>query len=234
MIIKCLIVEDEPLAAEIVSDFITQVPFLELVGICNDAFAAMQVLKEESIDLMFLDIHLPKLKGLDFLNALKTPPLVVITTAYHEFALKSYDYDVLDYLLKPIDFSRFMIAINKAIAQQSLKNNMIPDSGVIDKTDLFFTVNKKKARIAIDSILYIESQRENIKIVTDNKTVVTRYAISDIEKELPSANFIRVHRSFIVAKDKIDFIDSQDVEIRNKEIPIGRSYRDLVKAVLGM
>jgi|SRR6218665_689568 len=234
MKIKCLIVEDEPLAAEIISDFIEQVPFLELVGICPDAFAAIQVLKEKPVDLMFLDIHLPKLKGLDFLSTLKTAPMVVITTAYHEFALKSYDHDVLDYLLKPIEFSRFMIAINKAVAQQSLKSNTVSESGISEKTDLFFTVNKKKARITLDSILYIESQREHIKIVTDTKTIVTRYAISDLEKELPVAQFIRVHRSFIVAKDKIDFVDAQDIEIRNKEIPIGRSYRDLVKVVLGV
>ena len=121
---SCIIVEDEPLAVDIIKDFIAEVPFLELVAICNDAFAAMKVLKEQEIDLMFLDIHLPKLKGLDFLKTLKSPPIIIITTAYSDFAVSSYEYNVLDYLLKPIEFSRFMIAINKVIEQNNRAKNL--------------------------------------------------------------------------------------------------------------
>lgn len=229
MKIKCLIVEDEPLAVEVLEDFIGQVPFLELVSSCNDAISAMEILKEKKVDLMFLDIHLPKLKGLDFLATLKNPPKVIITTAYHEFAVKSYEYSVLDYLMKPIEFSRFISAVQKALP--TLENPQ--NSQKTETEELFFTVNKKKARVPLKSILYIESQKEYIKIVMEDRSIITRFSISDLEKDLPE-DFIRIHRSFIVSKSKIDFFDSQDVEIRGKQIPIGRNYRDYVKSKLGI
>jgi DNA-binding LytR/AlgR family response regulator len=232
MKLQCLIVEDEPLALDIVKDFVSQVPFLELAAACTDAFSAMQVLKEQPIDLMFLDIHLPKLKGLDFLAAIQHPPMVIITSAYHEFAIQSYEHNVLDYLLKPIAFSRFVVAVNKALDKSIIANPAVETAA--EEPDLYFNVNKKKARVAMHSILYIESQRENVRIVTENKTIVTRYAIGDLEKELPDSAFIRIHRSFIVAKAKIDFIDANDVEIAGKEIPIGRSYRDYVLNAVGI
>lgn len=225
--------EDEPLAADVVQDFVQQVPFLELVAVCSDAFKAMEVLRNEPVGLIFLDLHLPKLKGLDFISTLQSPPMVIVTTAYHEFALQSYDYNVLDYLLKPIQFSRFMVAVNKAVEKTHSATTDLAPVIAADQQSLYFTVNKKKVRIALDSIRYIESQRENVKIVTDSKTIVTRYAISDLEKALPPG-FLRIHRSFIVAKSRIDLIDANDVEIAGKEIPIGRSYRDFVLQALGV
>lgn len=227
MNIKCMIVEDEPLAVEVMEDYISQIPFLRLEAVCNDAICAMQTLKEKQIDLMFLDIHLPKLKGLDFLATLKNPPKVIITTAYHEFAVKSYEFSVLDYLMKPIEFGRFMVAVQKALPGTS-----IPEIVKSTEKDLFFSVNKKKARVPVKSILYIESQRENIRIVMEDREIITRYSISDLENELPN-DFVRIHRSFIVAKSKIDFFDMQDVEIKGKQIPIGRNYKDFVKSILG-
>lgn len=233
MNLKCIIVEDELLAADVIEDYIKQIPFLELVAICNNAFSAMQILKEQTVDLMFLDIHLPKLKGLDFLSALKFPPKVIITTAYNEFALKSYDYNVVDYLLKPIEFKRFVIAVNKVLDINDVVNSEkeTPNS---DKEIIFFNVNKKKARIEVKNIIYVESQRENIKVITIDKTFVTRYSISDLELELSSSDFIRIHRSFLVAKSKIEFFDSNDVIVNGKEIPIGRSYKDSVFKILGI
>lgn len=233
MKVTCIIVEDEPLALDIMKDFVSQVPFLELAGVCQDAFSAMELLNDKNIDLMFLDIHLPKLKGLDFLAALKNPPMVIITSAYHEFAIQSYEHNVLDYLLKPIEFSRFVVAVNKAVSR-NLPQQLTAAPLVEENQDLYFTVNKKKARVAMHSILYIESQRENVRIVTDSKTIVTRYPISELEKELPASAFIRIHRSFIVARAKIDFIDANDVEIGGKEIPIGRSYKDYVLQTIGV
>jgi DNA-binding LytR/AlgR family response regulator len=230
MKMKCMIVEDEPLAVEVLEDFISQVPFLELNSICHDAISAMQILKEKEIDLMFLDIHLPKLKGLEFLETLKNPPQVIITTAYHEFAVKSYEYNVLDYLMKPIEFARFMVAVQKALPKQTLQEK---SSSKQDSEDLYFTVNKKKARVPLKSILYIESQKEYIKIVMDDKSITTRYSISDLENELPD-EFLRIHRSFIVAKSKIDFFDAKDIEIGGKQIPIGRNYLDYVRLKLGI
>lgn len=226
MMIKCMIVEDEPLAVEIMEDYIAQVPFLQLEAVCNDAICAMQALREKEINLMFLDIHLPKLKGLDFLATLKNPPKVIITTAYHEFAVKSYEFSVLDYLMKPIEFSRFIVAVQKALPENMYEFT----SKSIDK-DLFFSVNKKKARVPLKSILYIESQRENIRIVMEDREIITRYSISELDKELPD-DFLRIHRSFIVAKSKIDFFDMQDVEIKGKQLPIGRNYRDFVRVSL--
>lgn len=233
MNIKCAIIEDEPLAVEVISDFIRQVPFLELAAVCNDAFSAMEVLQHQQIDLIFLDIHLPKLKGLDFLAMLKKPPLVVITTAYHEFALKSYEYNVIDYLLKPVPFERFMAAISKVVDRMHPQKKIEIPIVANDEACLFFMVNKKKARISLNSILYIESQREYLKVVTNAKTILTRYLIAAVEKELPPESFIRVHRSFIVARNKIDLIDANSIEIGKNEIPIGRSYKKQVLQTLG-
>jgi DNA-binding LytR/AlgR family response regulator len=230
MTIKCIVVEDEPLAMEVMVDFINQVPFLKLEKTCTDALAAMKILNERKIDLIFLDIHLPKLKGLDFLSTLKNPPMVILTTAYHEFAVKSYDYNVLDYLLKPIEFSRFMVAVQKAASQ--MNKEIIPSEEIKDD-GLFFTVNKKKAKVAFQSIIYIESQRENVKIVTETNTIQTRIAISELEKQLPES-FLRIHRSYIVSKQKIDFVDAQEIEIRGKRLPIGRSYKSEVHSALGI
>ena len=233
MTIRCIIVEDEPLAIDIIKDYIDKVPFLELTGVYNDAITAISALQSQQVDLIFLDLHLPKLRGLDFLGTLKSPPMVIITTAYQEFSLQSYEYGVVDYLLKPIAFSRFMLAVNKAfdrIGTGTISENSIRNDS--EKDILYVSVNKKKARIDLSKVLYIESQRENIKIVSVNKTVISRYPISELEKQLPS-DFIRIHRSFIVAKSKIDFFDANDVEIAGKEIPIGRSYKDIVLSALG-
>ncbi|UQB70443.1 response regulator transcription factor [Epilithonimonas zeae] len=227
MNLKCIIVEDEPLAVNIMKDYIQQIPFLELIAVCNDAISAMQKLNENQIDLMFLDIHLPKIKGLDFLSAIKNPPKVIITTAYHEFAVESYQYQVLDYLLKPIAFERFVAAVQKALPIAPK-----PESHITNQPEsLFFTVNKKRAKIQVDEILYIESQKENIKIVLKERTIITRHSISELEKIL-SSDFIRIHRSFIVSKSKIDFFDSQSVEIQGNQIPIGRNYKDYIKNLL--
>lgn len=227
MNLKCIIIEDEPLAVNVMKDYIQQVPFLELIAVCNDAISAMQKLSEHQIDLMFLDLHLPKVKGLDFLAAIKNPPKVIITTAYHEFAVESYKYQVLDYLLKPIEFERFVTSVLKALPVDSKSDNQKTN----EPEFLFFTVNKKRTKIQVSEILYIESQKENIKIVLREKTIITRHSISELEKTLPS-DFIRIHRSFIISKNKIDTFDSQSVEIQNKSIPIGRNYKNYIKDLL--
>lgn len=229
---SCIIVEDEPLAAEVLEDYIKQVPFLELKGICSDAIYAMDMLQKEKIDLIFLDIHLPKLKGFDFVKALKNPPQVIITSAYQEYALQGYELNVVDYLLKPIEFSRFLMAVNK------LKQTTAPVSPAVnmparpERLHLFFNVSKKKVRVYLDEILYIESMKEYIRIVTRDKTILTKFQIGQIEELLARNNFLRVHRSFIVAKDKIEAFTATDVEVNGKAIPIGRSYKELVVSVL--
>ena len=228
----CLIIEDEPLAAEVLQDYIRQVPFLELKGIASDAIFAMELLQQQKIDLIFLDIHLPKLKGFDFIRTLKQPPHIIITSAYHEYALQGYEYNVVDYLLKPIEFSRFLMAVNK------LKQSPVPAVNItslmpaVERAYLFFNVSKKKVKVYLDEILYIESLKEYIRIYTKTKNILTKFQLGQIEELLAKNNFLRVHRSFIVAKDKIDAFTATDVEINGKQIPIGRSYKELVQSIL--
>ncbi|HEY2728129.1 MAG TPA: LytTR family DNA-binding domain-containing protein [Parafilimonas sp.] len=229
---NCLIVEDEPLAAEVLTDYIQQIPFLQLNEICTDAIYAMEKLQVNNIDLMFLDIHLPKLKGLDFLEALKTPPYVIITSAYKEYALDGYELNVIDYLLKPVRFNRFLKAVNKL---NQHKEQSIPQPTAVVSTErksFFFNVGKKRVKIFLDEILYIESLREYVRITTKDKSILTKFQLNEIEDLLSKNNFLRIHRSFIAAKDKIAAFTATDVEINNKSIPIGRSYKELVLSVL--
>lgn len=229
---NCIIVEDEPLAAEVLQDYIEQIPFLKLKHICTDAIMAMQVLQEEKIDLIFLDIHLPKLKGLDFVSTLKNPPHIIITTAYHEYALKGYELNVLDYLLKPVEFSRFLTAVNKLSSHTEATTQTVAEQAVTEREHLFFNVSKKKVKVYLDEILYIESLKEYIRVVTKTKSIVTKFQLGEIEELLPEKKFLRVHRSYIVSKDKIDAFTATDVEINGNPIPIGRGYKETVMEML--
>lgn len=230
---NCIIVEDEPLAAEVLQDYVMQVPFLNLKGVCTDALYAMEMLQKEKIDLMFLDIHLPKLKGLDFLKTLQNKPRVIITTAYHEYALQGYEHNVLDYLLKPVEFSRFLQAVNKLNATSTPSSaTVIIEPARPENEFLFFNVSKKKVKVLLSEILYIESLKEYIRVVTKDKTIITKFQLGQVEELLSKNNFLRIHRSFIVAKDKVEAYTATDVEINNKQLPIGRSYKELVQAEL--
>lgn len=232
--INCLVVEDEPLAAEVLEDYIRQVPFLHWQGTCPDALFAMEVLQREKIDLLFLDIHLPKLKGFDFIRTLhQQHPHIIITTAYHEYALQGYEFNVADYLMKPIEFSRFLIAVNK-VKQLYLS---VPSPAAMAapapaRPSLYFNVGKKKIKIFVDDIIYIESLREYIRVVTSARTILTKMPLGQIEEQLAPHSFIRVHRSFIVSRDRIDAFSSTEVEAAGKKIPIGRSYKEQVQLLL--
>lgn len=228
---NCIIVEDEPLAAEILKDYIDQVPFLNLITVCEDAIYALDVLQKENIDLIFLDINLPKLKGFDFIKTLKNPPKIIITTAYHEYALQGYEFNVVDYLMKPIAFQRFLVAVNKL----KQPNETLPTPAYSQENDreyIFFNVSKKKVKIYVDEILYIESVKEYVNVVTVHKSILVKFQLSQMEALFPKSQFIRIHRSFIVAKNKIEAFSATDVEINNKQIPIGRSYKELVLSVI--
>ena len=229
---NCIIVEDEPLAAEVLQDYIRQVPFLQLKGICADAIYAMEMLQTEKIDLIFLDIHLPKLKGLDFIKTLKHPPHIIIVSAYHEYALQGYEYNVTDYLLKPVEFSRFLMAVNKLTQPATIETTIQVASQAGERPYIFFNVSKKKVKVFLDEVLYIESLKEYIRIFTKTKSILTKFQLGQIEELLAKNNFLRVHRSFIVAKDKIEAFSATDIEINGKQIPVGRSYKDMVQSVL--
>jgi len=229
---NCLIVEDEPLAAEVLEDYIIQVPFLQLIAKCNDAIYALEMLQKEKIDLIFLDIHLPRIKGIDFIKTLSNSPKIIITSAYQEYALQGYELNVVDYLLKPIEFSRFLMAVNKLKHLNEIDQVNNATSIASERAYLFFNVSKKKVKMFLDEILYIESLKEYVRIISRDKAILTKFQLGEIEDLLKENNFLRIHRSFIVAKNKIDAFSATDVEINGKQIPIGRSYKELVIASL--
>lgn len=229
---NCMIVEDEPIAAEILEDYIRQVPYLQLKATCNDGLHALQILQKETIDVIFLDIHLPRLKGLDFIKTLKNRPQVIITSAYQEYALQGFELNVVDYLLKPIEFNRFLMAVNKLHSQDHKPASDSVVVPTVERPYLFFNVNKKKIKLYLDEILYIESLREYIRVTTKDKKILTKFQLGQVEELIMQHNFLRVHRSFIVAKDKIDAFNATQIEINGEEIPIGRSYKELVLRIL--
>jgi len=225
--IKCIIVEDEPLAVKTLADYISQVPFLQLQAKFKDAILASQYLQDNPVDLIFLDIHLPKLKGMAFLKTLNNPPAVIITTAYHQYAVEGFNLNVTDYLLKPYEFERFLVAVNKVKSAQREKIKPIEHAEV--KDFIFLNVQKKKVKILFSEIVFIESQREYIKIVTTKKEFISKMSTHEIEDILPPHLFKRIHRSFIVSVSKIDSYTADMVEVNGFSLPIGRGYRDVIE-----
>ncbi len=225
--IKCIIVEDEPLAVKVLADYISEVPFLELQETFKDAILATDWLRDNNTDLIFLDIHLPKLKGMAFLKTLTHPPAVIITTAYHQYAVEGFDLNVTDYLLKPFEFERFLIAVNKVKTAQREKQK--PNEIEEMKDFIFLNVQKKKVKILFSEIVYIESQREYIKIVTTKKEYISKISTHEIETLLPTNLFKRIHRSFIVSISKIESYTAEMVDVNGVSIPIGRDYRDIIE-----
>jgi two-component system LytT family response regulator len=225
--IKCIIIEDEPLAVKVLSDYISQVPFLELERTFKDAILATDYLRDHNTDLIFLDIHLPKLKGMAFLKTLTHPPAVIITTAYHQYAVEGFDLNVTDYLLKPFEFERFLVAVNKVKSTQ--REKQVSNESEEKKDFIFLNVQKKKVKILFSEIVYIESQREYIKIITTKKEYISKMSTHEIEALLPPNLFKRIHRSFIVSISKIESYTAEMVEVNGVSIPIGRDYRDIIE-----
>ena len=225
--INCIIIEDEPLAVKVLSDYILQVPFLELQGTFKDAILATEYLRDHHTDLIFLDIHLPKLKGMAFLKTLINPPAVIVTTAYHQYAVEGFNLNVTDYLLKPFEFERFLVAVTKIKTSQAEKQK--PNESHVLKDHLFLNVQKKKVKILFSEIVYIESQREYIKIVTTKKEYISKMSTHEIEELLPVHLFKRIHRSYIVSLSKIESYTAEMVEVNGVSIPIGRGYRDVIE-----
>lgn len=228
--LKCIIIEDEPLAVKILADYIAQVPFLALQASFKDAILALQYLQHEQPDLIFLDIHLPKLKGINFLKSLPHPPAVIMTTAYHQYAVEGFNLNVVDYLLKPFEFDRFLTAVNKI----QLVHKKLISTGPEETKDYFFVnVHKKKVKIRFAEILYVESQREYVRIVTHKNEYLTKMPTHEIEHLLPQDQFIRIHRSFIIALSKIDSFTHEEIEINGSLLPIGRGYKEIISKIYG-
>lgn len=224
--IRCIIIEDEPLAVKVLTDYISQVPFLDLQGSFKDAILATEYLRENSVELIFLDIHLPKLKGMAFLKTLSHPPAIIITTAYHQYAVEGFNLNVTDYLLKPFEFDRFLIAVTKVKTLQ--KEKAEPVAAGETKDFIFLNVQKKKVKILFSEILFIESQREYIRIVTTRKEYLSKMGTQEIEELLPASLFKRIHRSFIVSINKIESFTADTVEVNGIPIPVGRGYKDVI------
>lgn len=234
--LRCIIVEDEPLAAEILAEYIGMTPFLTLTHTCPDAIKALDVVHTHPVDVIFLDINLPKLNGLEFIKTLQHPPRVIVTSAYHEFAVEGFDLQVTDYLLKPIEFSRFTKAANKLLLPQRLSDVLpppTPKSSSVIRPYYFFTVSKRSVKIYLDEILFIESLKDCVVIHTTTKSYNTHYQLGELEELMRSDNFLRIHRSFLVAVDKIESFSAAEVEIAGRIIPIGRSHKDYVMERLG-
>ena len=227
--IKCLIIDDEPPAQTILKKYILQVDSLELSGTCCSAVEAISFLQKQPVDLLFLDIQMPGLLGTKFIRTMNNPPKVIFTTAYRKFAVEGFELNAVDYLLKPISFERFLMGVNKVL-QLNLQSTNTNNQG-IDSTQennhpfLYLRADRKMVKVLFDDILFIESLKDYLKIVTTNKSVVTRQSISSLEEMLPRHAFLRIHRSYIVAINKIDSFYGDTLEIGKNELPIGRLYK---------
>lgn len=237
MKMRYLIVDDEPLARRVLEKHAALVPYLEPAGECSNALQAMDVLHSRSVDLMFLDINMPKLSGIDFLKTLTNPPLVVITTAYPEFALQGYELNVFDYLVKPVSFERFLKAVEKAryARQNLLRSEAAAPSVKPEETFVFIKSSKRTYKVNLGSILYIEALGDYVKVFTEDKMIVTYQSLKNIETLLPPASFPRIHKSFIIALSKVELIEGNQVRIRDRMIPIGTNYKaDFEKKILSI
>ena len=227
--LKYIIIDDEPLAHDIIEEFCSMLPHLQLEKKCYNALEAMQFLNENAIDFMFLDINMPKLKGLDFLKTLTNPPKTIITTAYKEYAIEGFELNVVDYILKPFSFDRLVKAVNKVSESQSTKTIIKEVSGSADNATRFFIKgDKKHHQIDLSDVLFIEAYGNYTKLFLKDEMIVSHEKISHYESILNSTDFLRVHKSFIVAIDKIKFIEGNRILINEHKIPIGQTYKSNV------
>jgi DNA-binding LytR/AlgR family response regulator len=218
---RCLIVDDEPLAQEVLEHYVQRVDELQLIKKCSNAMEAVQILHKEKVDLIFLDIQMPAMDGLSLLKSLKNPPAVILTTAYPKYAVEGYDLDVVDYLLKPISFERFLKAVNKVIDQRKSSQEEYATAEY-----LFLKVDSKLVKVNFSDIVYIEGMKDYLKIFVKEKLLVVHQTMKRIEELLPKNKFIRVHKSYIVSLGAVNSIVGNIVEISGKEIPIGANYKE--------
>ncbi len=229
--IRCIIVDDEELARTLLDNYISRLPYLELTGSCKDPLEAMQLLQTQTVDLMFLDIQMPGLTGVEFLRILPNKPAVIFTTAYSEYALEGYSLDVIDYLLKPFSFERFVKAVNKAVDLIQLKSAAQPppvEKQEPEKDFLLVKSEHKIYRLKLNDILYIESMREYVAYYTPQGRIMALASLKSLEEELPADRFMRIHKSFIVALGKIETLEGNMLHLGKAKIPIGASYREEV------
>lgn len=232
---KVLIVDDENLAIEIIENYLSKFEDIEIVDRCSNALRAFEILQKKKIDLIFLDIQMPEITGLEFLRSLSNPPKVIITTAYRQYALEGFELDVIDYLLKPISFDRFLKAINKYYKQSGDSDLKVVAEKINAGSEnefIYIKENKKAVKIFLDDILFIEAMKDYITIHTTNKNITAKFTMSKMEEKLPEEKFMRIHKSYIISISKIEAITSSSIEIGKYELTIGRSYKPKVMNAL--
>ncbi len=227
-----IIVDDEPIAHRIIEGYCKSLPHLQLLEHCYDALQAIEFLNSNAVDLIFLDLNMPKLKGFEFLRTLSNPPKVIVTTAYKEFALEGYELDVSDYLLKPFSFERFVKAVNKATSTTTISPAPTPATKLEASESIFFKGDKKYFQVFINDILFVEAYGNYSKVHTTNEMIITHEKISKLEETLDKYDFLRIHKSFLISKPKIRSIEGNLIFIGGHKVPIGQTYRSVVKKLL--
>jgi two-component system, LytTR family, response regulator len=230
--IACLIVEDEPLARNLMTEYVKKVPYLNLIDACSSPLAAIEILRKQPIDLLFLDIQMPEITGISLLKALQKRPMVILTTAYSEYALEGYELDVIDYLLKPITFERFLRGVEKASQRVSTPPTVLNSENKpteVSQPFIFVKDGTKLVKVRWDDILYVEGLKDYVTIHTKQQKIVSLQRIKTLEEQLPSDKFIRIHHSFIIAISAIDVIHKGEVQIGSAQIPISDTYRKSFK-----
>jgi len=228
MTINCIIVDDEPVARDILKTYISDTPTLRLMQVCNNAFEASEALMLHHVDLIFLDINMPKLSGMKFYKSLNKPPYVVFTTAYPEFATEGFEVDAIDYLLKPFPFERFLKAVNKAMDSISKSGNNTQSGGYI-----LLKADKKFYKVGLSEILFIEALGDYVKVYYDKKFIIVHETLQGILEQLPNEEFVRIHKSFAIAVSKIKYLEGNMVKLDELEIPIGKSFKEDFMKMIG-
>jgi DNA-binding LytR/AlgR family response regulator len=228
MKIKCVLIDDEPLAIKVLQNYFTNFTDFEVVATFNNSLEALDFINSTPVDAVFLDINMPMMTGFELISLVENKTKVIITTAFREFAAESYDLDVLDYLVKPIPLPRFIKCINKITTEFNLKNNIKVETSKGD-SHIFIKVDKKMMKINIEEILFVEGMKEYIKVVTPDKTYITHKSLTSLSEELPSDRFLRIHKSYVIALNKVKSIEGNRIQIQSYTIPIGRNYSKEVK-----
>ncbi len=216
--ISCLIVEDEPASQEILKKYVVDFPALDLKGVCSNAFQAGESLQKEEIDLLFLDINMPRLSGLEFYRSLTNPPPVIFTTAYPEYAVSGFEVNAVDYLVKPFPFDRFVKAVNRFIDSVRTKSSSLEGY-------LMLMADKKMHKIDFNTVLFAEGMGDYVKVHTNSKTLVVHITLQKLQEQLPSENFLRIHKSFIISLARLEYIEGNMAIVNKQQIPIGQTYR---------
>lgn len=226
MQLQCIIADDEPLSQEVIVDYVNACPELTLVAVCNNAMEAGKVLQNEKIDLLFLDINMPKLSGIGFVKSLKEVPLFILITAYPEFALEGFEIDAIDYLLKPVSFERFRTAVNRVLDRISAKNDNFPGH-------IMVRANKKNYRIEFREVLFLEAQGDYVKFVTVDKSLMVHGTMKDFLAQLPEDGFERIHKSYVISLSKVDYVEGNFVKVCEYKLPVSINYKEQLLAKLG-